>query len=783
MKKIISALLVMVLTLGLLAPLSGCSFDKDVMTRQEWIELLSAEFGLDQYVGQEQAFKDVKPTDDIYVGVQSCVDWGILDNTESKEFKPKDYARVHFAIDTAVAASGVTIDNTTVEKYAREQGIIGKSYSDYNQVLTESKADEIIEWAKDLYLNLEPEYVENVVLNESVKDITNSVSAVQVSETAYSVSGEDAANVKDGDIVILPPSEENPSGLARKIVSVTKNTDGSVTYETVEPAIEELCTDLEIATIAVPEKEDVVLADGVKWSSGDIGLNDSDGVELISLVSTGNDAKVVNTASKGLGFTVDVNFTKGKMKLSNDWAGLFKTSVDDTGMVSASKDFNSLFGMGEKVTVGGERGFSAQSGLDDTSKLGELFNKTSIIPDRKLFGKDPYDNTAAIEAYKAGEISLDELKDKLNVTKDQQEKKVASMTNKFAGSYEITGKLSVKNLYVTPVLKMKKVFGVPTGIKELTVTVNYDIESSLSIKGKITEELTVCNVNVPVGGTGVTVNVKLILFADFNGELTVRAEIGNNTKLEYNDGKFKKTASKTSSLSASLSAQIDFGPGLKVDIKFLGVNIVDTKVTAAVRLKFNAGAALKTSYTLDEDAINISRSTEYTLKFSAYVPIVKLSIGQSKSLANKLKLSFSWEIIGEKSAKKFELGEENVVLWKEEQTIKLREEEEEENAEDAFDPSDYLKLDSYFVNMDENDTRTIEIANLPEGYSNSDLIWNTEDSGIAVINNGTITAKGYGATVGSVTTADGIYTCYIAIRVGSEIVDFTPLEDGLVYDI
>ena len=782
MKKILSILLAIILALGLIAPLGGCSSKTDVMTRAEWIALLAAEFGLDQYIGEGQTFSDVKPTDDIYVGVQSCVDWGILDNSESKEFKPKDYARVSFALDTAVAASGVNIDHTTAEKYAREQGIIGKSYSDYNEALTEEKASEIIDWAKNLYLNLEPEYVENVVLNDAVKDISTAVSAVPVSETAYSVSGEGVADVKDGDIVILPPTEENPFGVARKITSVKKNKDGSVTYETEEPTIEELCADLEIATVAVPKKEDVILADGVQWSSGNVGLGNGDGVELVPLVSTGNEAKVVKTDSKGLGFTVDVNFTKGKMKLSKDWAGLFKTSVDDTGMVSASKDFNSLFGMGEKVTVGGERGFSAQSGLDDTSKLGELFNKTSIIPDKKLFGKDPYDNTAAIEAYKAGEISLDELKEKLNQTEDQQEKSVASMTNKFAGSYEITGKLSVKNLYVTPVLKMKKTFGVPTGIKELTVKVNYDIESSLTIKGKITEELTVCNVNVPVGATGVTVNVKLILFADFNGELTVRAEIGNNTKLEYNDGKFKKTATKNASLSASLSAQIDFGPGLKVDIKFLGVNIIDTKVTAAVRLKFNAGAALKTSYTLGEDTITINRSTEYTLKFSAYVPIVKLSIGQGKSLANKLKLSFSWEIIGEKGAKKFELGEENVVLWKEEQIIKLKDEDEEETEEEAFDPSDYLKLESYFVNLDEKDKITIDIANLPEGYSADDLIWSTEDSGIATIHNGTITAKSYGATVGSVTTADGIYTCYIAIKVGSEVVDFTPLKDGLIYD-
>lgn len=780
MKRLISMLLVFAILFGMVGCLSGCAPKNVALSREEWIEQLSAEFGLDQFTDAEQAFSDIGPEDNIYANVQSCVEWGVLDNSKSKEFKPDEKALVSFAIDTALAAAGVDLNGRSAEEFAREEGIISKAFLDYNGSLTAQKANEVIDWAKGLYINREQEPVENVVLQDSVKDISASVSATQVSDTAYKVEGAGASDVKSGDVIILPASKEYPSGLARKVVSIVNNADGSVTYETVEPSIEEVCADLEIATTVVPKKEDIVLADGVSWSVSSTGLDELEGVKLVPLITSNEDAKVVQTASKGLDFTVNVNFTKGKLSLSENWANLFKTTQDDTGMVKASKEFNSLFGMGEKVTVGGEMGFSAQSGLDDTSKLGELFNKTSIIPDKNLFGKDPYDNTAAIEAYKAGEMSLDDLKKELDLTKDQQEKEIASMTNKFKGSYEITGSLTIKNLYVEPEVKLKKVLGVPVGLDTLSVEVNYDVESTLKIKGKITEELTVCSCPVPVGGTGLVVNVQLILFADFNGELGVRAEISNNTKMEYSGGKFKRTAAKSSSLSADLSAQIDFGPGFKVDILFYGLKIIDTKVTAAVRLKFNAGLSLKTAYTVDEEAITINRSSDYTLKFSGYVPIITLSIGQGDSFANKLKLTFSWEIIGEKGALKFDIGQENALIWQETQVIKLRNEEDPDDVvgedEKTFDPSDYLRLEEYYLRLDEKDEVKIAIENIPEGYTESELIWTAENPEIAVVNNGVVTGKGYGSTIVSVKTADGIYSCYIAVNVGSEVVDFTPLE-------
>lgn len=778
MKRFLSIILVLCMMLGVVGNITGCAnAGKVVLSRGEWIELLASEFGLDDSTLTEPSFTDVPKDNTLYNSIQSCVDWGVLNTEESSTFNPDEDAVVDFALSTALAAADIDLGDASAEEYARENDIIGKSYLDIRGNLTNKKADEIIAWAKDLYLNQEHEPVEKVELSEKVEDLTQTTQIVSSSNQNYTLSGSGIKDVAVGDIIILPKSEEYPYGYARKVTEVTKN-GGTISIQTEDPALEELCAELEIDTVVVPKKEDVQLQEGVTWTDAATGMAYNDALpEISNLTEPSHDSPVIEDTAKGIDLNFNINFTKGgKLKFSQNWADLFQSEYSG-GKVGVSKDFNSLFGLGEKVTIGGEKGFTAESGIPSTA--GELFNKTSTIPDKTLFGKDPYDNTKAIEAYKAGNMTLDELKKELDLTKDQHEKEVACMTNKFKGSYEITGSLSIKDLYVEPEIKLKKVLGIPTGIDKMSVEVNFNCVSTLSVKGKFSEELTVATCPVPVGPSGVTINVKLILFADLNGELSVRAEVANNTKMEYSGGKTKKTSNNSSSVSADFSAVLDVGPGFKVDLLVWGIRVLDTKLTCAVRLKVGASLKLGTTYSNDEEEITINRKTTFEFSGKGYVPIVKLSIGQGDSLASKLKLSFSWEIIGEKKAYQFDLFSMDVVIWEETQVIKLREEKKEENEEDEdlrF-VTDYLKLDEYYKTIAVGDSGTITIANLPEGYTAADLIWSSDDPSKVTVSNGVLTAKDYGATIISVKTKDDMFTCYCSVIITSTPVDFTPLED------
>ena len=75
MRKIISILLVLLTLLGSVTCLTGCTPKSEAaMTKGEWIEMLAAEFGLDDYTIEEPAFKDISKEHELYASVQSCVD-------------------------------------------------------------------------------------------------------------------------------------------------------------------------------------------------------------------------------------------------------------------------------------------------------------------------------------------------------------------------------------------------------------------------------------------------------------------------------------------------------------------------------------------------------------------------------------------------------------------------------------------------------------------------------------------------------------------------------------
>lgn len=770
MKRITAFLLSMVIVLSSLLNLSGCAKEDSYVSRAEWIQLLGEQLGLNEYVSKADYYTDVKEDSEYYCYVQSCADWGIISNSESKKFKPNSTATMDFAIETAVLAAGVELEDKSYVDYAIENGIIeDNSYYNVRGKLTKKKALELLNWATNLYLSAETEEVEHVVIKDSVKNLTQNTSEItSVDGKQFVLAADMTEDVLVGDIVIFPADELNPFGVARKIISVGTDEMGNLRVETEEPAIEEICDELEINTTVVPDIEDVILADGVTFNSGVTPLATTDTeYQIDSLVNKHSTHKAMDVSNdmNGLDFSVDVNFTKGTIEVSKAW--------------------DSLLGIGENFKVGGEGAYSIKSGLNPDA--GEWFNKKSIIPDRTLFGSDPYDNTEAIEDYKAGNITLDELKNKLNLSADQHETEVASMTNEFSGGYQVTGSLNINNLYIKPELELKKNWlGFPTGIKRYAMTVDYDIDASLTLAGELKDELTVCTIPVPIAATGVSVNVEIIVFAELNGELTVKAQIANTTKTEWEDGLSKKTANSSSSLSAEVGAQLDVGPGLNVSVKILGVDIVDAELTCAIRFKADTSITYQTRY-VDSggDTITINRESKWQYGVNGYIPIVKISIGTPGTLANKVGLSMSWELIGEKKAYKIPICNDEIVIWSEEQIIQKVDEEEEteefteENQEndDFGEMGEYLSINTYYLDLAPSDQADITVTNIPEGYSEEDIIWESDNVEVVSVSSGKLTANGVGSATIIVRTTDDMYEAHCSVSVQEEEVEFTPLKE------
>ncbi len=801
MKRIVALLLTIFL---IVSSLSGCTnghfrFSNDnTITRGQWINDLSSMFGLDQFNNEKPYFSDISNTEDVFNAVQSCYEWKILRDV-SKEFKKDDAATLSFVVSTAVYAIGADISyengNKDVERalvYAENNGIVPQN-SDYNKWVTKEQSQIILSAAQGIYLNQTIKPVDKVELNENVTDIRTSNAITPISDNEFIISN---SQPKAGDIIIAPGNRNNPNGIAIKVENVIDNGDGTYRISTTTPELYEVFDEVEYAGVAVPKYEDIVPANGVQISGAGSNLdpvsyrnNEKPSVKRLSFDNNNQMEKprvstmeltsdstpsmsnlgIGDSKDTALSFTASCNFTKGTVSVNPAWSNA-SANIEQlmTGKGSASPE------------------------------AGEWFKKTSVIPDKNIFGSDPYGNDEAIEAYKKGVISADELRQALvgtsktdsdfkkdpskpYVKSQEGHENIPNMTNKFSGGYEIVGSLSIKDLYVVTEYKLKtaKVFGIdtgiPTGIERFTYETNYSVSASLTVKGKLEEELTVCSIPVSLGGVG-TITVELKLYAELNGEISVKATITNNSKTEYSDGNTKKTCNQSSNASAEANLEFEAGPKIEAKLYLLAIPLVDASISAAVKVKSSGSINYSTSFTESEDSFVVNRKTTMNYNLDIFVPIVKFSIGSDKStLANKLNIKFSWTIVGEEGsnaplrASEFHLLDKELVIWQETQTLEKHKEEEENNTDQNGEEqkNGNISISTYYINLMVGETTSIDLQ-YPKGYDAKDFKWTTSDKKVAAVENGKVTAKKNGVAIIKAESKDGKYYANCSVYVGEE---------------
>ena len=770
MKRLIAVLLTIILTVG---SFSGCAsenfrFDDDTsLSRGQWIELLAGTFGLDEYDEKKPYFKDVRKKDDIFTAVQSCYEWGVLKDAP-KRFKQNKGASREFVITTAVYAIGNgwekcegSSNTDKAIQYALENNIIQED-KDYKKWATSKECQAILSVAQFVYLNQEIEPIDKVVMNENVSDQRETNNINQIGENQYVVTG---MNPSEGDVLIAPGTTLSPDGVAIKVESAVDNGDGTYTVTTVTPELHEVFDEVEFADVVVPEFEDIIPAAGVSIMSSDgtsIISNGNDTVPTMQGMTTiakGTSANITQLAigdskKNALSFTASCNFTKGTVSLSPSWS-------------------NASINMDQLLTGKGSA----------SPEAGELFEKTSVFPDKTLFGPDAYSNDKAIQDYKDGKINADELKKALSAQQNEDgTEKIPNITNKFSGGYEIVGQLAIKDLYITPTYKLKtaKVLGIdtgiPTGIEKFSIETNYGVEASLSIKGELTEEITVCTMPISLGGVG-TLTLEIKLYAELNGEISVKASITNNTKTEYASGKTKKTSTQNATASAEAELSFETGPKLNAKVSLLAVPLINANVSAALQIKASCAIKLSSDWTETEEAFVIDRKTAFEYGVNGHIPIVKIGIGTDKStLANKLSLTFSWTLVGAEGsnaplkAAKFDIvPEKEIVIWEDHQELPKDKTDEENLEQTEQDSKDNLggnmNISSYYIHLTVGEKANVDLE-YPGGYDSDDFKWTTSDKSVVTVKNGKLTGKGVGSAMITAESKDGKYYASCAVYVG-----------------
>lgn len=148
-----------------------------------------------------------------------------------------------------------------------------------------------------------------VVYQDNVKRLTEQQSQSMNVMDENTITANDDYSLKIGDVLVLPPSEEYPFGLAKKIISIDKTSD-QFTFKTEEPTVDEIMHNIDISQ-RIP-----ITLDHIK---GDTNLDSSLTIESSNHVDPTVNSKVLNNGVVASAINNDIVLNLSKLKIGNDY--------------------------------------------------------------------------------------------------------------------------------------------------------------------------------------------------------------------------------------------------------------------------------------------------------------------------------------------------------------------------------------------------------------------------------------------------------------------------------
>lgn len=337
-EKILAMLLVILGIANLLTCIPGCGKKASTtagdgeVSRAQWIQMLTDTFYIQDSDTEEPYFKDIDKSNELFGKIQACADIGII--TVDKTFEENaavSYKEATLNLINAIGQSTVN-DYLKNDKELSEKELldfaknkISNNVSDKENI-TVSDAEQALKNAADVLNNKPFVERENIKYADDVIDLREAKDVVYDEETA---TIKDTSKIKEKSVIILPATEQYPSGLAKKVVSISGN---SVKQEDAE--LEDVYDTLQVSKEVslssadfVPAGEGITIeesseVESMAYSETGRAYSGNGGMRLLS-TSNGN-AKTL-ASGKGVGFDVNLNLTKGKVEIDEKWNSLSGT--------------------------------------------------------------------------------------------------------------------------------------------------------------------------------------------------------------------------------------------------------------------------------------------------------------------------------------------------------------------------------------------------------------------------------------------------------------------------
>lgn len=340
-----------------------------------------------------------------------------------------------------------------------------------------------------------------------------------------------------------------------------------------------------------------------------------------------------------------------------------------------------------------------------------------------------------------------------------------------------TLKVGLYNIKATVDIK-KNFFGVPESAK---VKLSYDDVVAMNMYGSYNATIPLGKVWLNLGG--LPCDIQLSLYATVGGDGSIDITYTSDViySMECQPGKpIKSSISSEADLSVDAKVRLVTEATAVVDLRILGMSLVNAEVTAGVV----ADAKMEADLLSDEPVC---------VDLFMYAPL-RWGVNQRNciltDLSKKLKYSATvWDSTNSpiQAHCHYENGEVvDECTRGQGKKVEVPSVDEDGKPLDEYNLFDfesitmgYIDLHSQQMYLKKEETLYVGIKKLPENYSKQDLVYTPMEAGVCTVNsNGQVTAIGEGVTVLKISTNDGKYEIYMTIIVNEDynnLEGFTPL--------
>lgn len=765
----------LLLILAMVVNLMGCSCAKpattvvqnnNYITRGSWVETVAPLFGMTEYVNDTPYFEDVNQKSDLFAYVQACYEWGVI-STDTHKFKADEVATLGFAAcSIAMILSGgeSVVTNEQLLEYCETRGLITKNErsDSLSAGLTPERANTLLAMAEAIYFADNVEIVNDVKVNEKLEDYSKLVEDISyVSENVYIVTAELAAKLSYGDIIAVPGTDIANDVVALKVKDVSENEDGTYTVQTLTPEFEEVFDYIDISGTRYADYKNFVPEDGVTVTpiQGEVqslkhNIWDAARVTTLTNVPTKN----YNTESnEGMNFSIGVSVnSSNKIELSakKDNVGI-GFDIDDEGKILIKQEQ-------EDMSILNKMEVELSSPDKDDETLQKFLKEINL----DVNGVTNNNTSNLLKDYGSGIISRDQLLN--NVKKDNVTKKLDT-ESVYKTGWALSGEIKVNNLAVTPDVQFGEIFGVTNiaDFKYMSIRVTGDIEVNIEYSGKIEGEVKVGTLYFPTGIPGLAIVLDCYMYLEANGSVAVKFKSAISASVECKKGAGIRSANDTIvENSIEANASIQSGTAFSASLYLLGFDITSFKVKVGIQADVELKIEQQQEIEKTEEQLTIREAYVFSGGLYIYLPIVTIEVNKTKNnILSKLGFTATIELINSKGLK--EKGQEITVLEVEDKVLyEMKatiyfDETEDDNASGGV----YLSLNKLAINMHVDAVENLVIENYPEGYTEADIVWESNNESVVTVYNGKLVAEGSGNAIVTAKTTDGNFnaTCLVYV--------------------